>query len=108
MLRETFTSAAQKNMPRLRGACSCSAMRDGLEHRVAIGELLRDAGADLAICHLEGPIAPPGKAYAGQPLFASPPDIVQSIKDVGYEVPTRVQAKAIPPQIGRASCRKRV
>jgi poly-gamma-glutamate synthesis protein (capsule biosynthesis protein) len=42
-------------------------------------------GVDLAICHLEGPIAPPKVNFAGQPFFASPPDIVQSIKDVGYD-----------------------
>lgn len=41
--------------------------------------------ADLAICHLEGPVAPPGRAYSGQPSFASPASIAQSLKDVGFD-----------------------
>lgn len=43
------------------------------------------AGADLAICNLEGPIAPPGVRYAGSPRFASPAGIVASLKDVGFD-----------------------
>lgn len=41
--------------------------------------------ADLAICNLEGPIAPPGSRYTGAPRFASPAAIVQSLKDVGFD-----------------------
>lgn len=42
-------------------------------------------GADLAICSLEGPIAPRGRRYAGSPRFASPAAITRSIRDVGYD-----------------------
>jgi len=42
-------------------------------------------GADLAICHLEGPIAPAGTRITGQPVFGSPAPIVASIADVGYD-----------------------
>jgi len=41
--------------------------------------------ADLAICSLEGPIAPRGRRYAGSPRFASPAAITRSIRDVGYD-----------------------
>jgi poly-gamma-glutamate synthesis protein (capsule biosynthesis protein) len=41
--------------------------------------------SDLAICSLEGPIAPAGVPYSGSPRFASPAAIAQSIKDVGYD-----------------------
>ena len=41
--------------------------------------------ADLAICNLEGPIAPPGARYTGSPRFATPAPIVQSLKDVGFD-----------------------
>lgn len=43
------------------------------------------AGADLAICHLEGPIAPQGVEFTGQPVFGSPAAIAASIVAVGYD-----------------------
>lgn len=41
--------------------------------------------SDLAICSLEGPIAPAGSRYTGSPVFGSPADIARSIKAVGYD-----------------------
>ena len=41
--------------------------------------------ADLAVCNLEGPIAPAGSRYTGAPRFASPAPLVQSLKDVGFD-----------------------
>jgi len=41
--------------------------------------------ADLAVCQLEGPIAPPGVRYAGHPRFAVPPQIVTALVDAGYD-----------------------
>ena len=32
------------------------------------------AASDLAICHLETPVAAPGEAFEGYPTFAVPPD----------------------------------
>ena len=43
------------------------------------------AGADLAVCHLEGPIAPAGSGFTGAPYFGTPKEIVSSIKDVGFD-----------------------
>lgn len=48
---------------------------------------LRDtvADADLALCHLETPLAPPNGPYIGFPKFSVPQEIVQGIKSVGYD-----------------------
>lgn len=42
-------------------------------------------GADLALCHLEVPIAPPGTASSGYPLFAAPPQLVTDLKEQGWD-----------------------
>ncbi|KWX02871.1 hypothetical protein LI90_3918 [Carbonactinospora thermoautotrophica] len=52
--------------------------------------LLRDArpviqGADLAICHLEVPLAAPGGPYRYYPLFSAPPQVADALKDAGYD-----------------------
>lgn len=41
--------------------------------------------ADLALCHLETPLAPPGGPYVGFPRFSVPREVVQGIKSAGYE-----------------------
>lgn len=43
------------------------------------------SGADLSVCQLEGPIAPPGVRYAGHPRFAVPAQIVTALTDAGYD-----------------------
>jgi hypothetical protein len=35
-------------------------------------------GANLAICHLEGPLAPPVGPYLGYPLFYAPPQVARA------------------------------
>jgi poly-gamma-glutamate capsule biosynthesis protein CapA/YwtB (metallophosphatase superfamily) len=42
--------------------------------------------ADLAICHLETPVAPPGGPYRGYPSFAVQPEIVDALAGAGYDV----------------------
>src|SRR5829696_7598847 len=42
--------------------------------------------ADLAICHLETPVAPPGGPYRGYPSFAVQPEIVDALAGVGYDL----------------------
>ena len=42
-------------------------------------------GADVAICHLETPLAPAGGPDTGYPRFSVPPQIAQTIHDVGYD-----------------------
>ncbi|HEX5945525.1 MAG TPA: CapA family protein [Acidimicrobiales bacterium] len=46
------------------------------------------AGADLAICHLETPVAEPGGPTAGYPAFNVPPEIVPALADTGYDACT--------------------
>ena len=42
--------------------------------------------ADLAICHLETPVAPSGGPYRGYPSFAVQPEIVDALAGVGYDL----------------------
>ncbi len=41
--------------------------------------------ADVAVCHLETPVAPANGPYEGYPRFSVPPQIAQTIKDIGYD-----------------------
>jgi hypothetical protein len=43
------------------------------------------AAADLAICHLEVPVAPPGRALSGYPAFAIPAEIADGIAATGWD-----------------------
>jgi poly-gamma-glutamate capsule biosynthesis protein CapA/YwtB (metallophosphatase superfamily) len=42
--------------------------------------------ADLAICHLETPVAPVGGPYRGYPSFAVQPEIVDALAGAGYDL----------------------
>ena len=42
--------------------------------------------ADLAICHLETPLAAPGGPFRGYPSFAVQPQIVTALAGAGYDV----------------------
>lgn len=46
------------------------------------------AGADLAVCHLETPLAPRGGPFRGYPLFAGPPEIATALRQTGYDACT--------------------
>ncbi len=43
------------------------------------------SGADVAICHLETPLAPAGGPYAGYPSFSVPPEIAPALADTGFD-----------------------
>ena len=43
------------------------------------------SGADLAICHMETPYGAPNGPFKGYPVFAVPPQIAQTIHDIGYD-----------------------
>ncbi|CAN5729915.1 hypothetical protein BH10ACT1_BH10ACT1_40070 [soil metagenome] len=43
------------------------------------------SGADVAICHMEVPVAPPGQAVSSYPSFGSPPELVDAARDTGYD-----------------------
>jgi poly-gamma-glutamate synthesis protein (capsule biosynthesis protein) len=42
-------------------------------------------GADLALCHLEVAVTPPGVAPSGYPLFGTPPAIASSLQAQGWD-----------------------
>ncbi len=42
--------------------------------------------ADLAICHLETPVAPSGGPYRGYPSFAVQPEIADALAGAGYDL----------------------
>jgi poly-gamma-glutamate capsule biosynthesis protein CapA/YwtB (metallophosphatase superfamily) len=44
--------------------------------------------ADLAICHLETPLAPPGGPYQGYPSFSVPPEIAPALAGAGFDACT--------------------
>ncbi|WP_117213382.1 CapA family protein [Allorhizocola rhizosphaerae] len=41
--------------------------------------------ADLALCHLETPIAPAGAAPSGYPLFNAPAELLDGLKQAGFD-----------------------
>jgi len=43
------------------------------------------AAADLALCHLETPLAPDGGPYTGYPSFSGPPQIAESLAATGFD-----------------------
>lgn len=43
------------------------------------------SGVDLAICHLEVPIAPPGQEFLAFPLYAAPKELTAGIAAAGYD-----------------------
>jgi poly-gamma-glutamate synthesis protein (capsule biosynthesis protein) len=45
-------------------------------------------GADVAICHMETPVAPPGGPYSGYPSFSVPQEITQALAATGYDACT--------------------
>ena len=42
--------------------------------------------ADIALCHLETPLAKLGGPYSGYPIFNSPPQIVHAVKKLGFDM----------------------
>ncbi|WP_410820128.1 CapA family protein [Micromonospora sp. 050-3] len=43
------------------------------------------SNADLALCHLETPLAPPGGPYIGYPNFSVPQEVLKGLKSIGYD-----------------------
>lgn len=69
------------------GALTGGASRDGGADFAGVfapvAALIR--AADLAVCHLETPVAPPGGPYRGYPRFAVQPEIVTALAGAGYD-----------------------
>jgi Bacterial capsule synthesis protein PGA_cap len=65
--------------------------RGGMDFRPMLSDLRTlVSSADLAICHLETPLAPRGGPYSSYPVFSVPPQIVPAIKATGYDACTTV------------------
>ncbi|MFH5822531.1 CapA family protein [Georgenia sp. AZ-5] len=43
------------------------------------------AGADLALCSLEVPLAPPGEPVTAYPVFGAPQELVHSLAELGWD-----------------------
>ncbi|MGW1644750.1 CapA family protein, partial [Streptomyces eurythermus] len=57
----------------------------GLDFRPMLAGLRSTVSrADLAICHLETPLAPAEGPFTGFPRFAAPPQIATALSDVGF------------------------
>ncbi|MFB9726667.1 CapA family protein [Haloechinothrix salitolerans] len=41
--------------------------------------------ADVALCHLEVPLAAPGGPFSGYPAFNAPPELADALVDTGYD-----------------------
>lgn len=70
-----------------------TARRDGRNGQWDFAPMLRGIkplveGADLALCHLETPLAPEGGPYQGFPRFSGPPQIATALKQTGYDACT--------------------
>jgi poly-gamma-glutamate capsule biosynthesis protein CapA/YwtB (metallophosphatase superfamily) len=71
----------------VRAACRGSLRRDA---PCAFDRLLQPtralvSAADLAICHLEVPLAPPGRPVSGYPSFGAPLQLVDGLKVTGWD-----------------------
>ncbi|WP_402467872.1 CapA family protein [Isoptericola aurantiacus] len=59
------------------GGSDFASLLDGLDDWVA--------GADLALCHMEVPVAPEGTAPSGYPLFGAPEGLVPALAEQGWD-----------------------
>ncbi|EMY34044.1 poly-gamma-glutamate synthesis protein, partial [Arthrobacter crystallopoietes BAB-32] len=71
------------------GRDASAAGGDGLDFTPMLtGQQEYLAGADLALCQLETPLAEAGGPYSGYPAFNAPPQILDAAKAVGYDACT--------------------
>lgn len=81
LLRETLWMQAR--------ADARAAGRGGYDFRPMLaGVRPTVSAADLAICHLETPVAPAGGPYSDYPVFNVPPQIVPALDWAGYDACT--------------------
>lgn len=70
--------------------------RGDMDFRPLLGDLKPlVSGADLAVCHMETPLAPRGGPYASYPVFSVPPAIVPALKWTGYDACTTASNHSI-------------
>ena len=71
------------------GAANPGQASHGLDYRPLLaGAKPFVEGADLAICNLETPVAPPGGPYTSYPVFSVPPEILPALVDTGFDACT--------------------
>ena len=71
------------------GADAAAAGRAGLDFGPMLAALRPlVSGADVTICHMETPVAPPGGPYSGYPSFSVPPEITPALSAAGYDACT--------------------
>jgi poly-gamma-glutamate capsule biosynthesis protein CapA/YwtB (metallophosphatase superfamily) len=66
------------------GARQADGSYDFTDVFAGIAPVIEDA--DVAICHMETPVAPPGGPFSGYPSFAVQPEIVDALAGAGYDV----------------------
>lgn len=76
--------------PELTNQARRDAARSGRPGSLDFNPMFRQAratvsGADLAICHLETPLAPPDGPFVGFPKFSVPPQVVDAIRGTGFD-----------------------
>lgn len=61
----------------------------GYDFNEILGSIAPDVrDADVAICELETPLAPPQGPFTGYPEFSAPPQVLAALKDDGYDACT--------------------
>jgi hypothetical protein len=73
----TWTQAAADGSARGKGPYDFGPELEAIEPLVA--------GADLALCHLETPLAAPGGPLSGYPAFSAPPQIAADLALMGFD-----------------------
>ncbi|MBA2444591.1 MAG: CapA family protein [Nocardioidaceae bacterium] len=53
------------------------------------------SAADVAICHMETPVAPQGGPYYGYPSFSAPPAVLPALEETGFDVCTTASNHSI-------------
>nr|WP_311765311.1 CapA family protein [Streptomyces zingiberis] len=53
--------------------------------RILAGVRPAVSAADVAVCHLETPLGPEEGPFTGYPLFRSPPQLAEGLRDTGYD-----------------------
>jgi Bacterial capsule synthesis protein PGA_cap len=60
--------------------------RTGYDFGPTVASIAPDTrAADLAICEMETPLAPPSGPFQGYPTFSAPPQVLTALRDVGYD-----------------------
>ena len=54
-------------------------------NKIFAGVRARVSAADLAVCHLETPLAPPDGPFTGFPQFSVPPQVAPAIRQTGFD-----------------------